>query len=260
MSQAWLVKVDGRACVRAVAPDALALAPRKQCVIRLEFGETLGTICSKLPEGEVGTFEILRLVSPEDRGRYERNQEVATRLFEAFRASLGQSQKVVKLLSGKLSLRGDVLSLYYGGQGIVNLHERAKRFGREHHVHVEVRQVGARSEAMMLGGIGPCGREICCVRLGSYQSPTPSALRIQGATPMPEFSAGLCGEFKCCFAFEEETYREAKVHLPKEGSTVYWKGQTAKVVVRSVPLQSLVIEVDQGQRVSIKASEISKEA
>ncbi|MGN1359710.1 MAG: regulatory iron-sulfur-containing complex subunit RicT [Kiritimatiellia bacterium] len=256
MSQ-WLVKTDGRACVVAAAPDGLELAPGAACVVRLEYGETVGRVCRRLAEGKQPTFAIQRLASAGDLAAHESGQKVAEKYFESFQAILRKSSRRVKLIGARISLDQKNLCIYCGGSGTVDLQNEARLFARQNRLRVDIRQIGARGEAMMLGGLGCCGQEICCARAGFALQPTSSMLRLQGVAPVPEVAAGLCGEFKCCYAFEEEVYRQSRESLPPDGAKVAWKGSRAKLVSRNVPSARVTLELENHRRETVAAKEIS---
>ena len=99
---------------------------------------------------------------------------------------------------------------YYTADGRVDFRELIKKLAEEFHIRIEMRQIGVRQESAKLGGIGSCGRELCCAsRITDFQSVTTGVARVQQLSPNPQKLAGQCGKLKCCLNFEYEAYVEA---------------------------------------------------
>ncbi|PIE84208.1 MAG: hypothetical protein CSA07_03115 [Bacteroidia bacterium] len=105
---------------------------------------------------------------------------------------------------------------YYSAEKRVDFRELVRNLASEFRVRIEMRQIGPRQEAARVGGIGACGRSICCERwLSSFASVTTSTIKAQDLTPNPQKQAGLCGKLKCCLNFEVDTYLDAKQRMPR---------------------------------------------
>ena len=99
---------------------------------------------------------------------------------------------------------------YYTADGRVDFRELIKKLAEEFHVRVEMRQIGVRQESAKLGGLGSCGRELCCASwISNFQSVTTNVARVQQLSPNPQKLAGQCGKLKCCLNYEYEAYVEA---------------------------------------------------
>ena len=104
---------------------------------------------------------------------------------------------------------------YYTADGRVDFRELIKKLAEEFHIRVEMRQIGVRQESAKLGGIGSCGRELCCASwISTFQSVTTGAARIQQLSPNPQKLAGQCGKLKCCLNYEYEAYADALKAFP----------------------------------------------
>ena len=99
---------------------------------------------------------------------------------------------------------------YYTADGRVDFRELIKKLAEEFHVRVEMRQIGVRQESAKLGGLGSCGRELCCASwIANFQSVTTGVARVQQLSPNPQKLAGMCGKLKCCLNYEYEAYVDA---------------------------------------------------
>lgn len=120
---------------------------------------------------------------------------------------------------GDVEFRGDNSKaiFYYIAEGRVDFRELIRLYAREFHIKVEMKQIGARQEAGRIGGIGSCGRELCCSTWRTdFDSVTSDAAHQQGLSPNAEKMAGKCGKLKCCLMYELDTYLEAQEDFPNE--------------------------------------------
>lgn len=111
---------------------------------------------------------------------------------------------------------GSKALFYYSAEQRVDFRELVRVFAGEFKVRIEMRQIGPRQEAARIGGIGSCGREVCCGGwLRKFASVTTSTIKLQDLTPNPQKQAGQCGKLKCCLNFEVDVYEEAKRKMPR---------------------------------------------
>ena len=117
---------------------------------------------------------------------------------------------------------------YYTADGRVDFRELIKKLAEEFHVRVEMRQIGVRQESAKLGGLGSCGRELCCASwISNFQSVTTGVARVQQLSPNPQKLAGQCGKLKCCLNFEYEAYVEALKDFSDPNIVLHFKAGDA---------------------------------
>lgn len=117
---------------------------------------------------------------------------------------------------------------YYTADGRVDFRELIKKLAEEFHVRVEMRQIGVRQESAKLGGIGSCGRELCCASwICDFKSVTTGAARVQQLSPNPQKLAGQCGKLKCCLNYEYDTYVDALKAFPESNIVLKFKSGDA---------------------------------
>ena len=128
-------------------------------------------------------------------------------------AELGLEMKI-----GDVEFQGDGTKaiIYYIADGRVDFRQLLKVFAEEFRIRIEMKQIGARQEAGLIGGLGVCGRELCCSNyISSFQSITTSAARCQDLSLNPQKLAGQCGKLKCCLNYETAAYMDAQSRIPK---------------------------------------------
>ena len=119
---------------------------------------------------------------------------------------------------GDVEFQGDGTKaiFYYIADGRVDFRQLIKVFAEEFRIRIEMKQIGARQEAGLIGGLGVCGRELCCANyITNFKSITPAAARCQDLSLNPQKLAGQCGKLKCCLNYEVATYMDAQARLPK---------------------------------------------
>ena len=128
-------------------------------------------------------------------------------------AELGLEMKI-----GDVEFQGDGTKaiFYYIADGRVDFRQLIKVFAEEFRIRIEMKQIGARQEAGLIGGLGVCGRELCCSNyISCFQSITTSAARCQDLSLNPQKLAGQCGKLKCCLNYETAAYMDAQSRIPK---------------------------------------------
>ena len=117
---------------------------------------------------------------------------------------------------------------YYTADGRVDFRELIKKLAEEFRVRVEMRQIGVRQESAKLGGLGSCGRELCCASwISNFQSVTTGVARIQQLSPNPQKLAGMCGKLKCCLNYEYDAYVDALKDFPDTNIVLKFKAGEA---------------------------------
>ena len=165
------------------------------------------------------TYEFKRIYRKAKPFDIEKWQEAIAREHETMirsrqiAAELGLEMKI-----GDVEFQGDGTKaiFYYIADGRVDFRQLIKIFAEEFRIRIEMKQIGARQEAGLIGGLGVCGRELCCSNyISTFQSITTSAARIQDLSLNPQKLAGQCGKLKCCLNYETAAYMDAQSRIPK---------------------------------------------
>lgn len=165
---------------------------------------------------------IYRKARPTDMEKYDeaRSKEHDTMIrARKIAQNLGLEMKI-----GDVEYQGDggKAIFYYIADGRVDFRQLIKVLAETFHVRIEMKQIGARQEAGRIGGIGPCGRILCCAGwMKNFVSVSTGAARLQDLSPNPQKLAGQCAKLKCCLNFEADTYIEASRRLPSKEIVLY---------------------------------------
>ena len=165
------------------------------------------------------TYEFKKIYRKAKQFDVEKWQEAIAREHEVMirsrqiAAELGLEMKI-----GDVEFQGDGTKaiFYYIADGRVDFRQLIKVFADEFRIRIEMKQIGARQEAGLIGGLGVCGRELCCSNyISTFQSITTSAARVQDLSLNPQKLAGQCGKLKCCLNYETAAYMDAQTIIPK---------------------------------------------
>ena len=161
--------------------------------------------------------KILRRSSPVDLDRWKENKSREKEVLVRSRAMARQLKLNMKIAEVEIQADGRKATFFYTADERVDFRELIKHFATEFRVKVEMKQIGARQEAGKVGGIGSCGRELCCSTwLTDFKSVNTQAARYQNLSINQAKLSGQCGRLKCCLNYELDTYMDALQHFPEQ--------------------------------------------
>lgn len=159
--------------------------------------------------------KIYRKASEEDLTKWIDSRKRENEMLHATRKLIIELNLGMKLTDVEIQGDGKKATFYYTAEGRVDFRELIKRMAGEFKIRIEMKQIGARQEAGRLGGIGSCGRELCCATwLTDFRSVSTSAARYQQLSLNPQKLAGQCGKLKCCLNYELDSYMDALKDFP----------------------------------------------
>ncbi|MGC1679660.1 MAG: regulatory iron-sulfur-containing complex subunit RicT [Candidatus Binataceae bacterium] len=158
---------------------------------------------------------------------------------------LRERRLLMKLVSAEYSFDARKVVFYFIAEGRIDFRDLVRDLANTLRVRVEMKQIGARDETKVTGGVGPCGRELCCSSfLRDFDAVTVKMAREQGLALNPSRLAGMCGRLKCCLKYEYGTYLELKKSLPNLGRRVQSVKGDGKVVRQNILKQTVMIALD----------------
>ena len=159
-------------------------------------------------------------------------------------ATLGLEMKI-----GDVEFQGDGTKaiFYYIADGRVDFRQLIKVFAEEFRIRIEMKQIGARQEAGLIGGLGVCGRELCCANyITNFRSISTAAARCQDLSLNPQKLAGQCGKLKCCINYEVATYMDAQSHIPKVTEPLEFEDGLVYLRKTDILSQTMYFSYDKG--------------
>lgn len=200
---------------------------------------------------------VLRVATDED---YAKENELADK--EIF--ALTECAKIVerlqlgmKLIQAEYNLDANHVTIYFGAEQRVDFRELVRELSHILHCRVELRQIGPRDEAKILGGYGRCGRELCCAGFLSEFNPVSIKMAKTQDLPLnPLKISGVCGRLLCCLGYEYELYKELRTHIYKNGTQVNTKNGVGVVTGANILMQTVFVSYESGARVEYPINEV----
>lgn len=243
-------------------PQDLALVPGDEVIVPgprgVEYGRVVTAIREVDPEGiEEPLRKVLRRATTRDR---EQLKENAAKEKEAYRTCKRLIQKhglPMKLVGIDYVFDGSCVVFYFTAEGRVDFRELVKDLASKLKMRIELRQVGVRDEAKMVGGLGPCGRDLCCSLFLSDFEPVSIKMAKEQDLPLnPSKISGICGRLMCCLKYEFEVYERFNEIAPLLGEEFEIDGDKGKVVAYDVPKERVIFELESGKRIEKPIGEI----
>ncbi|HEY9158614.1 regulatory iron-sulfur-containing complex subunit RicT [Candidatus Binatus sp.] len=220
----------------------------ERVLVESENGARLGTVEIE-PHEPAQTIDlsalrpVIRIASETD---FHAERETLSREAHARRLCVErvrESRTQMKLVSADYTLDGRKVVFYFVAEGRIDFRDLVRDLANTLRVRVEMKQIGARDETKVTGGIGPCGRELCCSSwLRDFEAVTVKMAREQGLALNPSRLAGMCGRLKCCLRYEYASYVELKRALPNVGKRVQCVKGDGRVVRQNTLKQTVLVQ------------------
>ena len=224
----------------------------------LEMGEVVITDKTNSHEkAGIPIKPVIRKVTQADIERLEKLKQKENDALAECTRLIEKVQLPMKLISANYNIDGGRLTVSFSAESRVDFRELVRDLSRRMKVRVEMRQVGPRDEARLLGGYGRCGRQLCCASFLSDLNPVSIKMAKEQGLPLsPMKISGTCGRLLCCLGYEFEQYRSMKAKMPREGTHISTHMGEA-IVVGGNPLEEKVmLEMESGVRVEMTLNEL----
>ena len=164
---------------------------------------------------------VIRVATEEDRQTVEANREKEKKAFSICQQKIAEHGLDMKLVKAEYSFDGSKVLFFFTSEGRVDFRALVKDLAGAIHARIELRQIGVRDEAKMLGGLGICGKPFCCSQfLDEFQPVSIKMAKTQNLSLNPTKISGTCGRLMCCLKYEQEAYEDLVKHAPKQESFV----------------------------------------
>ncbi|HEY3155052.1 MAG TPA: stage 0 sporulation family protein [Candidatus Eisenbacteria bacterium] len=201
--------------------------------------------------------ELLRPAQPEDLEVFERNRSKETRAFDTAKERIIHRDVDMKLVDVEYQFDGNRITFFFTAEKRVDFRDLVKDLASIFRTRIELRQIGVRDEAGRIGGVGTCGRELCCATwLRQFEPITLKMAKDQGLSPSPSKISGACGRLKCCLRYELDFYKEASREFPKIGSKLVLAGVEQEVARVDIFRRTLLLTDESGHETPLALSEL----
>jgi cell fate regulator YaaT (PSP1 superfamily) len=208
--------------------------------------------------------EVLRHATDEDeRKQAEIDREGRSSEYRYCQEQIAALQLPMKLVRVEKILGGGRLVFYFLSEGRIDFRDLVRELARQYRMRIELKQIGARDEAKVLGDVSYCGRELCCSSWIREMRPvTMKMAKNQKSTLDPTKISGMCGRLLCCLRYEDEVYTELRTALPRRGSRVRLRdsGDHGLVLHQEVLASKCVVLLDRGGTATVPGDALEPEA
>jgi cell fate regulator YaaT (PSP1 superfamily) len=201
--------------------------------------------------------KFVRYATAEDISEEKHFRKIAAEEMKNCENLVKEMNLPMKIVNVEHIFGGERIIFYFMSDGRVDFRELVKKLAHDYQSRIEMRQIGSRDEAKILGDIETCGQECCCIRFLKVLKPVNMRMaKMQKATLDPSKISGFCGRLKCCLRYEDLTYLELKKRLPKKRTKVKTKYGVGFVVDGQILTQLVVVELESQQTVAVPLEEI----
>lgn len=239
----------------------IEVSPGDYVIIETDRGIDYGQVVSEpeeVMEEDISNRikKIKRKANRKDLKRIKKNKSKVKRAFSICEKKIKYHNLEMKLIDAEYSFDRSKIIFYFTADGRVDFRELVKELAQIFKLRIELRQIGARDEAKMLGGIGPCGRKLCCASyMKNFEPVTIRMAKKQDMPLTPNKISGLCGRLMCCLNYEYATYKKLSNRLPSEGDTIKVEGKRkGKVLDVDLLNKNVKVQLDDGTKVKVDYS------
>jgi cell fate regulator YaaT (PSP1 superfamily) len=212
---------------------------------------------SEIPFTAEPAGRFVRYATAEDINEEKHFKKIAQEEAGFCRKLIKELSLSMKIVDAEHILGGERVIFYFMADARVDFRELVKQLAQEYQTRIEMRQIGSRDEAKILGDVESCGQQCCCIRfLKSLKPVNMRMAKLQKATLDPSKISGYCGRLKCCLRYEDKTYTELKKLLPHRNSRVKTQMGEGRVIDYQILSQLIIVELDNGTKTVVPREEI----
>ena len=227
-----------------------------------EEGPAIGYVCTK-PQNVAKNSQnrhlkkIFRLATREEIETYETGCNLEKEVYEYCHLKVKERSMPMCLVSVERRFDGSKIVVYFTADGRVDFRQLVKDLVGKFRTRIEMKQIGVRHQAKMVGGLGTCGRPLCCTAfLNRFDPVTIKMAKKQNISLNPNKISGMCGRLMCCLTYEHEYYEKIKKKLPKIGKRVVTKEGEGKIIRQNVLMETLTVALDSGTELEVRVKDL----
>jgi cell fate regulator YaaT (PSP1 superfamily) len=236
------------------------------CIIQVERIVDVGEVkeLGDLVEPPAGTPHptlptVLRCATLQDQAKADDNALRSRMAMDTCQAAIEKYGLDMRLIRVRYSFDRSVLMVTFSAESRVDFRDMVRDLAHELNARIEMEQIGVRDEAGIIGGIGTCGRKLCCCTwLHRFESVNVKMAKAQNLSLNPGAISGMCGRLKCCLRYEYEHYREMARHCPPDGARVSCGEGCGRVFARDILGQRVKVRLEDDRVVDCRVDELER--
>lgn len=260
------VQISKHGKVQSFDSGDLALERGDPVLVETEMGPAMGVVCTcprhcPKDSAERSLPKVKRLANMQDLEIYEHHMRLEGEIYSFCYEKIREKSLPMNLVSVDRLFDGSKVMVYFTSEGRVDFRELVKDMVQRFRTRIEMRQIGVRHQAKMVGGLGNCGRQLCCTGfLTNFDPVSIKMAKEQNLSLNPSKISGMCGRLMCCLSYEYGYYEEAKRGIPKVGKKVKTVHGEGKVIRQNVLTRRLTVLLESGDEQEISYDEVVREA
>lgn len=226
----------------------------------LATGDAREVTAAELEEtiGHAQLRDVVRIATDEDLDRAEELERRGEESMPAFRRHVAASGLDMKPVGVEYLFDGDKAVCYFAAEERVDFRQLVRDLAREFHVRIDMRQIGVREEAAIVGGYGHCGQELCCRRFAMGFDPVSIRMAKEQDLPLNSTKiSGACGRLMCCLRYEFEAYRDFKGRAPKRNAVIDTPLGKGKIIEYDTPKEQIVLRLESGKQIRVALADMT---
>ncbi len=238
--------------------SGMKFKPGEYVIVEADRGLDYGQVISEVEvvldsDIEEPLKKIVRKANPWDMHQIDKNKKKAKEVMETCAKKVQEHKLPMKLIDAEFAFDRSKIIFYFTAEGRIDFRNLVKDLANIFKTRIELKQIGVRDEAKLLGGFGQCGRRLCCATfLKDFEPVTIRMAKEQNLPLNPTKISGLCGRLMCCLGYEHKLYKELMKGMPREGESFRTEKGAGKVVSMNVFKRSCVVELEDGTQVNVQ--------
>lgn len=239
-------------------PDGNKVKIGDKVIVEMQRGKELATVSEDnhlVPEDKIvqPLRKMVRFANQKDFARIEENRKKEAEAFTVCEKKIAEHNLDMKLTKVEYSFDASQIVFFFTADGRVDFRELVKDLAAEFHTRIELRQIGVRDEAKMLGGIGICGQPYCCKQfLNDFEAVSIKMAKEQGLSLNPTKVSGSCGRLMCCLKYEQDAYEHLASFTPRVGAIVKTRDGKATVIDSNLISGNLIVKLTDTESMPFK--------
>ncbi|MGE5472887.1 MAG: stage 0 sporulation family protein [Ignavibacteriales bacterium] len=239
-------------------PDDLAIEIGTNVIVETARGIEYGNVVianREVPEEAIVAplKKVLRIATEKDEQQIKENQKKEKQAFDICMQKILEHKLDMKLINVECTFDNNKILFYFTAEGRIDFRELVKDLATVFKTRIELRQIGVRDETKMMGGIGFCGKELCCSQyLGEFEPVSIKMAKEQSLSINPAKISGTCGRLMCCLRYEHEVYEDKLKRVPKIGAIVETPDGQGVVVEANILKEIVRVKLDREDQADVK--------
>lgn len=251
----------GKCCL--MDSGSMEIKANDRVVVEGEHGLKLGRVKMVFGDADPQLFpgqvkSLVRLATPEDLAQEEKNRAMEKKAMEFCLGRIQSHRLPIYLVQVECLFDASKIIFYFTAPGRVDFRELVKDLVQEFRIRIELRQIGVRHRAKMVGGLGICGRGLCCAsHLRDFEPVSVRMAKEQQLSLNPNKISGICGRLMCCLTYEYAIYQEVRKHLPRVGKRIQTTEGEGKIIRYNLIRETVTLELEDKRELEVALKDLT---